>query len=79
MKKLIFGILIGFLLSMGLRTGHSVLCDHYWYRCINENAGHENNYFNPIKCMNEKMGNLNLLSKISGFPMYFFDKWEWYG
>lgn len=77
MKKLILGILIGFFVSMGLRTSHSVLCNYYWNKCKIENS-HKDSY-NPVDCMNEKMGNFNILSTIAGFPMLFFNKWEWFG
>jgi hypothetical protein len=73
MKKLILGILIGYFSCMGLRTVHSVLWEHRWYQCIDEHAS------NPIRCTEAKMGNLNILSKIAGFPMLMFGEWEWFG
>lgn len=72
MKKILIGFIIGYSCSIGLRTGHSILFNHYFNQCkIIEN--------DPITCANNKMGRLNWLSIISGFPMYMFDTWDWYG
>lgn len=71
MKKLVIGVILGFGLSMGMRSAHSVLFNHYVTECRGSDEF--------LQCANEKMGYLNLLSTLSGFPMYFFDKWEWFG
>jgi hypothetical protein len=78
MKKILAGLLFGFVLSLGMRTTHSIFCNYYFRQCNAEHLEGSGPY-NPVICMNQKMGYLNLLSAVSGFPMYFFDKWEWYG
>jgi len=73
MLKVLIGIMLGFILSMSMRTAHSIAFEYYYLSC-------ENMAFDEkMICANKKMGNLNLLSTISGFPMRIFQRWEWHG
>ena len=78
MKKILIGAILGFLLSMSLRTVHSLAFNYYFNQCDAELSG-LGVEFNPVDCANKKMGYLNLISTVSGFPMYMLDRWEWFG